>query len=356
MVMTYHFAILKNETKDDHREWVRACESSEHDIRYKVIDVFADNWLENAFGENYDCFLARPPRSVAYYKHLYDERLFIINRIFKKSIYPSYGELLIYENKRMLSLWLDTHDIPHPRTWIFGELDKALEFASQCALPVVAKTSIGASGSGVRMIRDRKGIQKYIARIFSDKGITRKWGPNLRRGELWKRFVRRLKNIPDAYRYFRDKRAAALSRQRGFAILQEYIPVKDEWRCVRICDSYFGHKKLRGRGEMFSGTSKVAWEKPPERLLNFVKDVCDKGDFLSQAVDIFETESGAYLVNELQCFFGSKNPHQMIIDGQPGRYILENGEWVFEQGNFNTNNSFDLRLKHVIKLLERGLL
>lgn len=355
--MKYHLAILKNETADDHEEWVSACESSEHDIEYKVIDVFADNWLESVFSENYDCFLARPPRSVACYKHLYDEKLFIINRMFNKSIYPSYGELLIYENKRMLSFWLEAHDIPHPKTWIFSDLEEALAFAAQCALPIVAKTSIGASGSGVCTIRDRKGLQRYVARVFSEKGITRSWGPNLRRGDLWKRFVTRLRNLPDSYRYFRDKRASvALSPQQGFVILQEYIPLKGEWRCVRISDSYFGHKKLRGRGEMFSGTSRVAWEKPPERLLNFVKDVCDAGDFLSQAVDIFELENGDYLVNELQCFFGSKNPHQMIVDGRPGRYVLKNGQWMFEQGNFNTNNSFDLRLKHVIQLLARGSL
>jgi hypothetical protein len=167
----------------------------------------------------------------------------------------------------------------------------------------------------------------------------------------------RLKNPLGSFRYFRSKyQAAVMSPQRWFVILQEYVDCDSEWRCVRIGDSYFAHKKLRGHGEMFSGTSRVGWERPSERLLDFTKTVCDTGAFLSQAVDVFELKDGNYLVNELQCFFGSKNPHQMIVDGIPGRFIQRNGTWDFEEGIFNANNSFDLRLKHVVELLDRGVL
>ncbi|MFX0203942.1 MAG: hypothetical protein ACFFCW_48210, partial [Candidatus Hodarchaeota archaeon] len=60
--------------------------------------------------------------------------------------------------------------------------------------------------------------------------------------------------------------------------------------------------------------------------------------------------------NEMQCFFGSENPHQMIITGTPGRYVYEKSKWIFEQGNFNTNNSYDLRLEHVLKMLKANKL
>lgn len=355
--MTYLLGILKDGSGGNFQEWVRACESSKHDIEYRVIDLFASDWLEIVHSEDYDCYLARPPASVDIHKRIYDERLFVVNKVLKKSIYPSYGELLIYENKQMLAYWLEAHSIPHPRTWIFYDRNEALRFTAQCTLPVVAKTSIGASGSGVRIIRDRNEFRKYVETVFSEDGIRRKWGPNLRRGDFWKRLVSRIKNPVRFYRYFRSKyEAVAMSPQRGFVILQEYVQCDSEWRCVRIGDSYFAHKKLRGRGEMFSGTSMVGWERPPEGLLNFTKEVCDAGDFLSQAVDIFEQKDGKYMVNELQCFFGSKNPHQMIVDGKPGRYVQVSGRWVFEGGSFNGNNSFDLRLTHVIELLNRGLL
>ena len=87
-------------------------------------------------------------------------------------------------------------------------------------------------------------------------------------------------------------------------------------------------------------------------LLNFVKEVTDRGRFLSQAVDIFPDPDGNYLVNELQAFWGSKNPHQMMIKGRPGRYLFQKGQWVFQEGEYNTNNSYDLRLSHVIEILK----
>ena len=189
--------------------------------------------------------------------------------------------------------------------------------------------------------------------MFSGKGITRKWGINWRKGDLGKRLLNRLKNLPGFIRYMHKKRAdATMEPQKWHVIFQEYIQSDFEWRCVRIGDSFFGHKKLAGRGEMKSGTSKVSWDPPPEKLLNFVKHVTDKGNFLSQAIDIFEDSRGNYLVNELQAFWGSKNQHQMIINGKPGRYILKDYQWAFEEGEFNTNNSYDLRLDHVINILK----
>ena len=56
----------------------------------------------------------------------------------------------------------------------------------------------------------------------------------------------------------------------------------------------------------------------------------------------------------MQCFFGSKNPHQMIRDGVPGRFVRKGGSWVFEEGSFNSNNSFDLRLQHVLDIVRNG--
>jgi glutathione synthase/RimK-type ligase-like ATP-grasp enzyme len=350
--MSYYFAILRNENEQDHLDWIKACEQMKNQVRYKVIDITRYDWLENSLAEEFDMLLARPPGAVSFFKQLYDERIYILNHVLGKKIYPTYEEILIYENKRMLSYWLNANQIPHPRTRIFYHKDEAVDFSRQCRLPMVAKTAIGASGTGVRILRKQRDVEEYIDTAFSNRGITRKWGPNVRKGDFGKRTLNRLKNIPGFVKYMKNKRASSIfDPQRWFVIFQEYIKCDFEWRCVRIGDSFFGHKKLATRGEIISGTSEVSWEAPSERLLNFVKEVTDRQDFLSQAIDIFEPEPGKFLVNEMQCFWGSKNPHQMIIDGKPGRYIPGDSEWIFEPGNFNINNSYDLRLNHVIEIL-----
>ena len=355
--MIYNFAILKNETEYDHLGWIQSCENSKYNVKYKVIDITKSDWLKNILKEDFDCFLARAPGSISYFKQLCDERLYVINNILKKKIYPTYEEILIYENKRMLAYWLAANNVPHAKTWIFYHKEEAIQFVKNCTFPLVAKTSIGAGGSGVIIFKKKEKVIQYIEKAFSDEGISRKWGPNFRKINLLKRLIKRLINIPETVKYFQKKHlCATIDPQRRFVIFQDYIKSDAEWRCVRIGDSFFAHKKNHTFGELMSGTSKVQWEKPSEELLNFVKNVTDKRNFLCQSIDLFEYRDGKLLVNEIQCFWGSRNPHQMIINGVPGRYLNKNGKWLFEKGTFNTNNSFDLRIEHVISLLNVGML
>ena len=349
----YRFAILKNETDDDHLGWLDACKSHGDKIDIDIIDLISENWLDLVTDKKYDFFLTRPPGRIAYYKQLYDERIYIINQILKLPVYPSINELLIYENKRFLSYYLKAKKIPHPRTWVFYNKDEARLFLNQSSFPVVAKTSIGASGSGVEFLRNRNAAFRYIDTAFSYKGITRSFLPNFRKGDYVKRIKTRVANLSDSMYYFKEKKqAATIDPQKWFILFQEYIKIDYEWRCVVVNDSYFGHKKLRSFGEKISGTSNVNWDVPDTKLLNFIRKIVVENNFYSQAIDLFHDKNKGFLVNELQCFWGSKNPHQMIKDGKPGRFIFQNGNWVFETGEFNRNNSYNLRLQHVVRLLE----
>lgn len=353
---SYRFAILKNENPDEHREWVVACENMPN-VSFDIIEFTGSDWLKAVKEKSFDCFLARPSGTVSFWKNLYDERLIILSKMPGTRIYPSLDELLIYENKRMLAYFLGIHDIPHPKTWIFYDKNEALAFAENCVYPLVGKTSIGAGGSGVKMLNSRKALMNYINLAFSNKGITRNWGINLRKGNFVNRLGQRMSDPIAALRYFsRKKRNATIDPQKWHVILQQFLHVDFEWRCVKIGNSYFGHKKLRRYGEKISGTSNVNWDVPPLKLLEFMKNVTEQGNLQSQAMDIFEDAEGNYFVNELQCFWGSKNPHQMIRNGIPGRFRWENKSYIFEEGSFSQNNSYDLRLQHVIELLEQDRL
>ena len=353
--MRFHFGILKSEMPDSESEWVKSCENRKDIIDYKVIDLIKTNWYETVISENFDCFLTHPSDKLELYKRLYDERLFTINQFLGKMIYPSLTENLIYENKRFLSYWLKAKGIPHPATWIFYSKEEALAFAGTAKLPLVAKTAVGSAGTGVRIFRDRASVVNYIETAFSSKGITRDWGPNLRKSNISKRIVKRLQSPLDTIAHFKKKQfRATYDAQKGFVIFQEYIECDHEWRCVVIGDSYFGHKKIRSIGEKISGSSFVSWDIPNARILNLIRQICETGNFRSVAIDIFEDKhTGGLFVNEIQCFFGSKNPHQMIRNGEPGRFIYKNNEWIYEPGIFNTNNSFDLRIDHLLSLMQK---
>lgn len=351
--MTYKLAILKSESGTDHLGWVKACHEKRSEVQHEIIDIIRDDWMVHFKEKAFDMLLARPPGERTHFKNLYDERVWILHRVLDYPVYPSMEEILIYENKKLLRDWLVATEIPHPATHVFFDRKKAEKHVANAAFPVVAKSNIGGGASGVFFLRTKDEALKYISRAFSEKGIERRWGPNLRKGDIGKRMVKRLKNIPGTVNYFKEKRDMSVTDpQKWFVIFQDYMEIRHEWRCVKIGESMFAHVKVPGRSGVASGTSRVDWSiKPPESLLDFAEAVCNKRGFLSQAVDVFESNEGEYFVNELQCFFGSKNPHQMIIDGKPGRYLRSGEGWIFEEGHFNRDNSFHLRLDHVIRLL-----
>jgi hypothetical protein len=81
--------------------------------------------------------------------------------------------------------------------------------------------------------------------------------------------------------------------------------------------------------------------------LDFVKKITTQHQLDSVAVDLFEQEDG-YLINEIQCIFGQSDNYQMKVDDKIGRYIFVDNSWSFEEGSFNENENYDLRLEHAI--------
>jgi len=339
--------ILRNELEDDHYLWVRACEEYKNDIEYRIVTLTSNNWLEEIQKLPCGILLAKPGGLTAHYKQLYDERIYILAYILGYKIYPSPMEIFIYENKRFLSYWLKANNIPHPATDVFYDRKEALKYLGNCKFPFVAKTNIGASGSGVTIIRNKSEAHRYIEETFSGKGSPQRTGPNLEKGGILKRGFHYILHPSDITKKLNIYQTKTVNLQKGFLIFQEHIPHDFEWRTVRIGDSFFAHKKLK-KGEKSSGSLLKNYDNPPLDLLDLVKEITDRHGFYSQAIDIFESDNG-YLVNEMQCIFGQSDPYQMLLDGKPGRYRYLNSEWIFEEGNYANNGCYSLRIEYVFK-------
>lgn len=348
----YNLIILANEKRDDHLLWIRACEKYARELNYRVINLTGADWLKEILEVPVDYLLAKPGGTVESYKNLYDERLSILVGELGYRVYPSLEEIRIYENKRYLSYWLEANRIPHPDTKTFYNKDEALEFINGTQYPIVAKLNIGASGNGVSILRTKHQAEVYVSRIFN-KGISARTGPRLDIGKTWQRFFQKIFHPTELKERFKAYNAVYRNPQTGFCLFQEFIPHTFEWRVVRIGESFFAHKKIV-RGEKASGGLKKNYDDPPLSLLSFVRELTDDAGFRSQAVDIFEAGKNNYLVNEMQCIFGQSDPYQMLVNGKPGRYIFEKNEWQFEEGMFNLNESYDLRVKDIIHLLKES--
>lgn len=310
--------ILKGQAPE-YEQYIQACQ--EMDVRYTVIDLTSDSWLEQVLDEKCDGFLARPPHWTTIWRDLYLERVQIIASQLQAFVFPSVFEMSLYENKRLISYWLKVHRIPHPATHVFVSSREARAFARSAVYPMVFKTSLGSAGSGVTVMHDVAEAEAIIERAFGE-GIVRSPGDS------------------------RD-------RQWDYVIFQEYVPNAREFRLIRIGDSYFGHEKLPLNG-MHSGSNLVRWGAPPKHLLELARRISETGNFRSMNMDILVDDREQPFVNELQCVFGSYNPSQMYVDDIPGRYRYRDGEWVFEAGLYCRNGCANLRVETAVEMIRHA--
>lgn len=345
------FAVIKNENKDSHTVWEKACRK--HGVSCDIIEFTKDTWLKEIGREAYDCFLACPTYLTSQYKTMYDERLFILHKVLGHKIFPGYEENLLHENKRLLAYWLQANHLPHPKTHVFYSKDEARDFVNRTGYPVVVKSNIGASGKGVKILRNKSAALTYTAAVFSKKGVRQRIGPNLKMGDTWRRLKRFIMDTQHRKSRLQGYKRLYHDPQKHFIIFQEYIPHDYEWRVVRIGESYFGHQKTK-MGDMASGTKGIDYIPPPGKLLNFVRNTCETHGFYSMAIDLFEGGDSDYLINEMQTIFGHVQAYILEVDGKPGRYRFLDNKWQFEEGMFNTNLSYDLRLETAIRLLNNG--
>lgn len=313
-------------------DMVQAVLDSDND--YKVIDLTQDNWLE--FCDNdIDGYLVRPPCTYQEHKNIFDERIYFLNQVMKKPIYPSFNEIYIYENKRNMSLFLKYYNMPHPKTRIYMKKDDALKDIENIKFPVIMKSNIGAGGSAVTLVRNKSQYKNINDKIFG------KIKSELSIGLIPKT---KYKNIPVP----RFGRA-----QKHYSIVQDYLDIKWEWRMIRIGDSYMGHQKLIGANGLASGSELVGWEEPSKELLNILKDTTDKMNMRCMVLDIFETNDGQFYINEMQSVIGAYLPYQMKVNDKPGRFIEKNNDFIFEEGVFCQNKCWSPRVNDFINMLAK---
>lgn len=346
----FRLVILRNEVDSDHLLWIRACEQLADRVDHVVIDLTKDDWLARFQEGRFDGVLAQPTGWSAAMKALYEERIAHIEECAHLPMIPSVSEIRIYENKRALAHWLRVHGVPHPETHVFEDPVAALAFIRSAAYPLVAKTSLGAGGSGVRILRSAESAAAYVEQTFHGSGAPRDVGPKWRKPGLARRMLRKLTDPAAVFARLREYRLLRNDAQKDHVLFQAFVPHKYEWRVVRIGDSFFAHKKLVA-ADKASGSLLKEYGDPPKDLLDFARELTDRHGFRSVAVDMFEAPDGGFLVNEIQCVFGQSDPHQMIVDDVPGRYRWLKGKWSFEPGDYTRFECYLLRSEYMLEVL-----
>lgn len=304
-----------------HQHWPYVAACRDMRVAYKIVDISGPDWINAVRDAGCDAFLVWPSVALGIWKRMVDDRLRFISGELGKIMCPTAEEIWLYESKYRNAYWLQTVRLPHPRTWVFYDIEQALGFVEGADLPLVFKPDRGSGAQGIRIFRDRSKLARYVKRYFH-KG-------HLRHRDDWR------------------------DLQWGSVLLQEYVGDADEWRVIRLGSSFFAYKKGK-IGDFHSGSHYVIFADPPAQLLDLALMATECGHFTSISLDIFELPDGRYLINELHPVFG-RDPwdHSMEVNGEAGRYYRnpETGEWVFEKGVFTENSGCNLRVKMVLDQL-----
>lgn len=338
-------AILSDNKPVSSSRWESACKRME--LTYSVINILRSDWLAKLMLFDPTFCVCRPPGDLLQNKRVFDEKLYYLEKYTRYKVFPGYDESVVYENKASLAYFLEVNNIPGPKTFVSYSLTESNEFVNRTVYPIVAKTFLGAAGSGVRIIRSKTEARNYV-RVAFHKGIKRRYGPNRKTGSPQKWISKAFKSPSYFFQKLSEYKERNNDVQKGAVLFQEFIPHDFEWRCVKIGESYFAYKKIR-IGLKASGSKKFDYGAPPEVLLDFTRNLCLKFGFNFMAIDLFFNSQGIF-VNELQTIFGHKNPYICKVNEKPGRFLYQDSSWIFEEGDFNTNESYDLRLSEAIKL------
>lgn len=303
-----------------HSSYVKACQ--ELKISYIVIDFFSKDWLEDLKSKKIDLLIVRPSVQYTPWKDMFDNRLKLLQDNYDMPIFPNYNELWIWESKLRTLDFLKLNKLPHPKSYIFYDIEELFEFGSKCNYPIVYKASSGSGASGIKILENTPQLKSVAKRVFNS-GI-------------------------------RSYRKHKLDKEHGFVILQDYLKDVKEWRIIRIGEYFFGFEKIK-EGEFHSGSQNFGYGMPPKKCLDLVKEVTDTHNFKYVDIDIFVTQDDKYLINEIQPYFGQKDDRELlVVNNESGRLYFDDATstWVFEKGTYCKNNLCNLRLLEMIKLLE----
>lgn len=294
-------------------------------VKFRIFSILNPELYKELKEPGCDGLMVMPDHRDYFTRNLFHEAVQVITSECDLPIYPSLAELNFYEAKRTLANYMVINDIPHPNTSIFYDLPTAVAFLEKARYPLVFKTHIGASSSGVEILYNKKSAMKLASRLFN-KYYLQKGDPEYR------------------------------SMDWGYMLLQEFIVDVKEHRVIKIGNSWFGYQKWKEEHQEFmSGSGVQKWTPPSSQLLDFCNKLAVKYNFTTLAFDIFEDQEGRFLVNEMQTRFGSYDPSEMYVNGKPGRYFRKGTSWEFEEGFFNVHGSMFLIIADFIDNVQKSI-
>ncbi len=243
----------------------------------------------------------------------------------KCHIIPSYEMLLSHENKGFQQLFRYEHNFGNLIGNYFFDIDD-----SKLSMPKVFKTITGAGSSGVSLVRNQKDLSKIKSQHFT---VSKK-----RQIIKLQRRLKLRKNEFKIYNY----------RHKGFNRLveQEFVPnLKNDYKILVFGDRYYGLKRnIKKNDFRASGSGLFKFEKPPNKVLDFAKNIFNELDNPYASLDIAQSVDGCHLLEYQGTNFG---PTAVLNSSM--RYVYSDNRWKEEKNDKDLESNFVYALNIFIR-------
>ena len=286
---------------DDYTKFERFLKNNK--IAYEYFNIHSSSWMEDA--KKFDVFIWRPLFS-PYELEEAREKIYFLERLLNKSVYPSFAEIMFYENKILQNYILKNEGFPVIETFISYDYDEVLDWLEKAKYPFVSKIKEGAASQGVSLIRNKKTARGHVEKIF--RGGKPTYWPFL--------------------------------KQKNYVFFQKYVENEGfDLRVIVVDENHiFGYYREIPKGEFrASGMGLVVKKELPKEAVRVALDLTKKLTFTNLSVDFLQSKADErFYIIETSNFIKIETDEQLKINGIPGRYryIYETDDLIFEKGSF----------------------
>jgi len=280
--------------------WAECLEARGVDVRW--VDLTGNDFL----GQLQGCDGLMWQRRHKSQDRLESQRiLYSVEHYLGLPVFPPHNISWHYDEKLSQYYLLQAAGVPTPKTWVFWEEEKALEWARETDYPKVFKLSAGAGGTNVAKVRSSKEATKLIYRMFSP-GI---YAGQVGQSPLWRHPKALARRWISASKYIISGEPPMIPGrywrlEKGYAYFQEFIPHEFETRVYLIGDTAWAHRKFPPPGDFRAsghldrgGTSDPNPEEIDTRCIRMAFELSDRLGFESIKYD-FISKDGEPVLSE----------------------------------------------------------
>jgi len=292
---------IHNSSFGFHPRWIAYCKKK--DIPFKLVNCYANNLIELLK----DCKALMWHFNQGNHKdNLIAKQILFALEHTGFIVFPDFKTSWHFDDKLAQKYLLENVKAPMVKSYVFYDINHAMEWAAKTNFPKVFKLRGGAGSQNVKLIETRNAAYKIIKKSFS-KGFP-KYDAWASLAERYRKYRLGLTTIKDVFKgIIRLFHPPAYSRlggtENGYVYFQEFIPDNQfDIRIVVLDGKAFALKRfIRDNDFRASGSGKFAFDKSEfdERCVKISFDLSEKLNLQVAVLDFVINKNNQPLIVEL---------------------------------------------------------